>query len=71
MFDWGGGLIWLLCGPDVDVRTRVQGRGHATRIRGDAAGPVFHPQDAGVAALTHGIKAKFDPRGILGPGVLG
>ena len=71
VFDWGGGLIWLLCAPQVDVRARVQGRGHATRIRGDAAGPVFHPQAAGVVALTRGIKAKFDPRGILGPGVLG
>ncbi len=71
VFDWGGGLIWLLCAPDVDVRARVQGRGHATRIRGDAPGPVVQPQAAGGAALTRGIKAKFDPRGILGPGVLG
>lgn len=71
VFDWGGGLIWLLCAPEVDVRARVQGRGHATRIRGNAPGPVFHPQAAGVAALTRGIKAKFDPKGILGLGVLG
>jgi glycolate oxidase FAD binding subunit len=71
VFDWGGGLIWLLCGPEVDVRARVQGRGHATRIRGDAAGPVFHPEAVGVQVLVRGIKAKFDPRGILGPGVLG
>ena len=71
VFDWGGGLIWLLAAPDVDVRVVVQGRGHATRIRGDAAGTVFHPEAAGVRALARGIKAKFDPRGILGPGVLG
>ena len=71
VFDWGGGLIWLLAAPDMDVRARVQGRGHATRIRGDAPGTVFHPEAAGVQALTRGIKAKFDPRGILGPGVLG
>lgn len=71
VFDWGGGLIWLLADPQVDVRARVQGRGHATRIRGDAAGPVFHPEAAGVQALARGIKAKFDPKGILGLGVLG
>ena len=71
VFDWGGGLIWLLADPQVDVRARVQGRGHATRIRGDAAGPMFHPEAAGVQALARGIKAKFDPKGILGLGVLG
>ncbi len=71
VFDWGGGLIWLLAAPDVDIRARVQGLGHATRVRGDAAGAVFHPEAAGVALLARGIKAKFDPKGILGPGVLG
>ncbi len=71
VFDWGGGLIWLLAAPGTDVRARVAGRGHATRVRGGEGLPVFHPEVAGVAALTRGVKAKFDPRGILGPGVLG
>ena len=71
LFDWGGGLIWLLTAPGVDVRARVAGRGHATLMRGPGPGPVFHPGSVAVAALSRGIKEKFDPKGILGPGVLG
>ena len=64
LFDWGGGLIWLLTAPQVDMHGHVAGRGHATRFRG--AGPVFQPEAAGVAALSAAIRAKFDPKGILG-----
>ena len=64
MLDWGGGLIWLLTGPEVDMHAVVAGRGHATRVLGDGA--VFQPEAAGVAALTAGIRAKFDPKGIFG-----
>ncbi len=64
MFDWGGGLIWLLAAPEVDVRARVDGRGHATLVRGE--GVVFQPEGSAVAALTAGIRAKFDPRGVFG-----
>ncbi len=74
VFDWGGGLIWLLAGAEVDVRAQLAGRGHATLVRaadGMAGVPVFQPEAPGIAALTRGIKQKFDPKGILGPGVLG
>ena len=74
LFDWGGGLIWLLVGAEVDVRARVGGRGHATLVRamaGMEAVPVFPPEAAGVAALTRGLRAKFDPRGILNAGMMG
>ena len=63
LFDWGGGLIWLLADPAVDVRARV-GQGHATLIRGE--GVVFHPEAPALARLTAGIRAKFDPKGIFG-----
>ena len=63
VFDWGGGLIWLLADAGVDVRAQVAGRGHATLMRG--TGTVFPPETAAVATLTHGIKAKFDPKGIF------
>ena len=63
MFDWGGGLIWLLVPPEVDLHAVVAGRGHATRMRGQGA--VFQPEAPGVAALSAGIRAKFDPRGIF------
>ena len=73
LVDWGGGLVWLLDPSGaVDVRTAVAGVGHATLVRplpGMAA--AFPPDAAGVAALTAGLRAKFDPRGILNPGRMG
>ena len=63
VFDWGGGLIWVLCDPAVDVRAHLGGRGHATLMRG--TGVVFQPEAAAVAALTAGLRAKFDPKGIF------
>ena len=44
--------------------------GHATRVRGEGAG-AFAPEPPGVAALTRGLRAKFDPRGILNSGLMG
>ena len=73
VFDWGGGFIWLLVAGSVDVRALI-GAGHATLVRavaGMEAVPVFQPEAAGVAALTRGLRAKFDPRGILNPGMMG
>ncbi|NEX47011.1 FAD-binding protein [Pseudotabrizicola algicola] len=70
LYDWGGGLIWALCVEGDDLRARLGAfQGHATRVRG--AGPgAFHPEAPGVAALTHGLRAKFDPRGLLNPGLM-
>jgi glycolate oxidase FAD binding subunit len=48
--------------------------GHATLMRAPdtlrLAVPVFEPPSAGVAALNRGVKAQFDPKGILNPGRL-
>lgn len=65
MLDWGGGLIWARVPEGQDVRTALAGvSGHATRVKG-AAGPL-RPVDApGVAALTAGLRAQFDPRGLF------
>ncbi len=69
--DWGGGLIWALADPDVDIRAAMgETKGHATLVRGEGFARV-HPESAGVAMLAKGIKAKFDPRGILNVGVMG
>jgi glycolate oxidase FAD binding subunit len=72
LWDWGGGLIWLLAEPGqgAEVAAAVAGRGHATLVRG-AGGPVFPPEAPEVAALVAGLKAKFDPRGILNVGMMG
>jgi glycolate oxidase FAD binding subunit len=39
-------------------------------IRGEG-GPVFSPEAPEVAALIAGVKAKFDPKGILNRGMMG
>ena len=48
--------------------------GHATLVRASALTrtriATFHPEPAGVAALTAGLRAKFDPRGLLNPGLM-
>jgi len=72
LWDWGGGLIWLLTGPGqgAEVAAAVAGRGHVTLVKGEG-GPVFPPEAPEVAALVAGLKAKFDPRGILNVGMMG
>lgn len=73
--DWGGGLIWARVEAPVDVRGLMgQIGGHATLMRTDAgfmAAPAFQPEAPAIAALTAGLRAKFDPRGILNPGLMG
>jgi glycolate oxidase FAD binding subunit len=73
--DWGGGLIWALAPEGGDLRAKLTLPGHATLIRGSkatrAALPVFHPEPAPVAALSAGLRAQFDPRGVLNPGLMG
>lgn len=80
IYDWGGGLIWAALPPKSDahapsVRQRANAvGGHATLIR--AAEDirrdvdVFHPQAAGVAALSERVRASFDPKTILNRGRL-
>lgn len=74
MYDWGGGLVWLLMASGSDLRGRLGAfLGHATRVRseGDTTVPRFHPEPAPLAALTNGLRSKFDPRGILNTGLMG
>lgn len=74
-FDWAGGLIWLRTQPGDDLRARLGVfDGHATLVRAadetKKALGVFHPQSVGVAKLSAGIRAKFDPRGVLNAGLM-
>jgi glycolate oxidase FAD binding subunit len=78
LYDWSGGLIWLEMAATADagaadVRRAVASfGGHATLIRADEAVrrevQVFQPLTPAVARLTQGLKAAFDPLGILNPG---
>ncbi len=74
MTDWGGGLIWVLCAAGRDLRPAVAA-GHATLMRADADTrariPRFQPEPAALAKLSKGLRDRFDPRGILNPGVMG
>jgi glycolate oxidase FAD binding subunit len=77
-YDWGGGLVWLLVPEGTDARAdAVRGAvaahgGHATLVRASEATrratPPFQPEEPAVATLTRGLRAKFDPAGVLNPG---
>ncbi|MDE0968070.1 MAG: FAD-binding protein [Octadecabacter sp.] len=75
MMDWGGGLIWAQTPAGTDPRIALSAKGHATLIRADAktraALPAFQPENPILTALSQGIRTRFDPRGILNPGLMG
>ncbi len=71
VYDWGGGLVWALMAKGADLRAWMGDvRGHATLVRGDGFAR-FHPELAGLARISAGIRTQFDPRGILNAGVMG
>ena len=65
----GAGAI-LTDRKGAEIAAAVAGRGHATLVKGEG-GPVFPPEAPEVAALVAGLRAKFDPRGILNVGMMG
>ena len=75
LYDWGGGRIWARMPEGTDLRARLgKLAGHATLVRGSAAAralPVFQPEPAPVAALSAGLRRRFDPRGVLNPDLMG
>ncbi len=73
--DWGGGLIWALVAEGTDLRAQLgPTAGHTMLVRASetirALVPAFPPEAAPIAALTRGLRAKFDPRGLLNPGLM-
>lgn len=76
LLDWGGARIWALVAPGYDLRARAGAfDGHATLVRADAETMArlgrFHPRPAPLAAIQAGLRARFDPRGIFNPGLMG
>ncbi|WP_299413441.1 FAD-binding protein [uncultured Sulfitobacter sp.] len=70
-YDWAGGLIWLATTAGHDLRAVLGAYdGHATLVRGTGQ-PRFEPEAAGVARITAGLRARFDPRGLLNAGLMG
>lgn len=86
-YDWAGGLAWVRMAAGAEdeeviaMHARLQagvvahGGGHATLFKARdtvlAQVPTFQPEPHGLAQLSQGLKAKFDPRGILNPGLMG
>ncbi len=76
LLDWGGGLIWALVDEGTDVRARLGGfHGHASIVRAkvetvEALGR-FQPEPAPVAALSQGLRQRFDPHALFNPGLMG
>ncbi len=71
-YDWGGGLIWALADEGRDLRSRF-GRFRRPRHADPwhtPTCPTFHPEVPALAAMTTGLRAKFDPRGILNSGIM-
>ncbi len=75
--DWGGGLVWAAtdaAGLDDLRRFAATHGGHATLVKAPEAVrravPSFQPEPAALAAIGAGLRAKFDPRGILNPGLM-
>ena len=77
-YDWSGGLVWAEVLPAADAgaadirRVMAAHGGHATLIRAEppvrAGVEVFQPLEPSLAEISRGIKAVFDPAGILNPG---
>ena len=77
-YDWSGGLVWIEVPASADAgasdvrRAVAVNGGHATLIRAEpqvrASVEVFQPQSPVLERLTRGIKAAFDPPGLLNPG---
>ncbi|WP_291687172.1 FAD-binding protein [Bradyrhizobium sp.] len=78
IYDWGGGLIWAALPPKPDAQAALVRRhanavgGHAMLLRASDEVrrnvDVFHPQRAGVAALSERVRQSFDPRSVLNRG---
>ena len=73
IYDWAGGLLTVLADEALDARAAMAGLpGHATLLRASepakARWGVFHPSPAPIAAIEAGLRAKFDPKGVLNPG---
>lgn len=75
LLDWGGGLIWMSTAVGTDIRTKMTVSGHATLMR--ASGQTFaklgrfQPEPAPLATLSAGLRARFDPKSLLNPDLMG
>jgi len=74
LYDWGGGRIWVLAPQGQNMRPDGM-NGHATLIRASEDTrrklSVFQPEALPLKKISQGLRDKFDPKGILNPGLMG
>ncbi len=71
LMDMAGGEIWLEHQAGDNLRSQLKGLNcDAQQIRGQGA-ERFQPQSPALAKLQSGLRAQFDPRGILNAGLMG
>lgn len=75
LLDWGGARAWVLVPPGTDLRGRLGRFGaRAVLVRAEratlAALGRFPPEAPAVAALSRRLRERFDPRGVLNPGLM-
>ena len=71
LMDMAGGEIWLEYQADDELRGQLKGLNcDAELIRGQG-GQRFQPQSSALGKLQSGLRAQFDPRGILNSGLMG
>jgi glycolate oxidase FAD binding subunit len=73
--DWGGARAWVLVPSGTDLRARLGPHGaRATLVRAAAETRArfgtFPPESPPVAMLSQRLRERFDPRGILNPGLM-
>ena len=72
--DWAGGLAWLASDKeslaDFAQSYCAAHGGHATRVKGSFERCAFQPEAAGVARLSHGLRQRFDPKGLFNPALM-
>ena len=73
LLEWGGGLRWLATETSAEAirEAAARAKGHATLFRSaERPANAFAPLDPLLLKLHRGVKAVFDPAGILNPGRL-
>ena len=70
IYDWGGGLVRALLPKGTDARAQMTGlKGHARIERAPDSVKqqfgVFGSEGPVIDQIAAGLRAKFDPRGIL------
>jgi glycolate oxidase FAD binding subunit len=73
--DWGGARAWVLAPEGTDLRARLGAHGaRAVLVRASpgtrAALGTFPPEAPAVTMLSRRLRERFDPRGLLNPGLM-